>query len=103
MREPIDFPALSREDLLAWVAELQRQIAKLTANKKVLCAELEPRRRSRKRSGRKPGSGPFRYRESPPPEAITGPPVAVTARLAACPVCGGLPMEERVSVVDRIF
>lgn len=117
MSEPTDSPALSREELLAWVAELQRQIAELTANNEALRVELEQLMRSKKRQaapfskgtrapvpkppGRKPGSGPFRYREAPPPEAITEPPVDVTVTLAACPVCGGLLTEERVDVVYR--
>ena len=76
MSTPKDLPAWSREDLLALVAELQRQIAELTANNDTLRAELEQLTRSRKRQaapfskgtrvpapkppGRKPGSGPFR-------------------------------------------
>jgi transposase len=115
MSQPTDLPALSREDLLALVAELQRQIAELTANNDALRAELDELTRGGKRQaapfskgtrvpapkppGRKPGSGPFRYREAPPPEAITEPPVDVTVTLAACPVCGGLLTEERVDVV----
>jgi hypothetical protein len=117
MSEPTDFPALSREELLAWVAELQRQIAELTANNEALRAELEQLTRSKKRQaapfskgtrapapkppGRKPGSGLFRYREAPPPEASTEPPVEVTVTLAACRVCGGLLTEERIDVVYR--
>jgi len=78
---------LSREDLLALVVELQRQIAGLTANNQALRAELDQLTRSGTRQavpfskdirvpapkppGRKPGSGPFRYREAPPLEAIT--------------------------------
>jgi transposase len=117
MSEPPDLPALSREDLLALVVALQRQVAELTAHNDALRAELDQLTRSGKRQaapfskgtrvpapkppGRKPGSGPFRYREAPPPEAITEPPVDVTVTLAACPVCGGLLTEERVDLVYR--
>jgi transposase len=105
MTFPKDLASLSREDLLALVAELQRQIAEL-------CAEIEQLKRGGKRQaapfskgtrvtepkppGRKPGSGTFRYREAPPPEAITEPPVDVRVILEACPACGGPLAEERV-------
>jgi transposase len=105
MTFPKDLASLSREDLLALVAELQRQIAEL-------CAEIEQLKRGGKRQaapfskgtrvtepkppGRKPGSGTFRYREAPPPEAITEPPVDVRVILDACPACGGPLAEERV-------
>ncbi len=91
MIEPNHFPALSREELLALVSELQRQLAELRASNEALHAEIEQLKRGGKRQaapfskgtrvaepkppGRKPGSGPFRYREAPPPEAITEPPV----------------------------
>ena len=74
MSQPTDLPALSREDLLALVAELQRQIAELTANNDALRAELDQLTRGGKRQaapfskgtrvpapkppGRKPGSAP---------------------------------------------
>jgi hypothetical protein len=93
--------ALSREDLLALVAELQRQIAEWTASHEALRTEIEQLKRSGKRQaaplskgtrataakppGRKPGAGPFHYRGAPPPEAITEPPVDVTVTLEACP------------------
>jgi transposase len=114
-REPLH--ALSREDLVALVAELQRQIAELRASHEAMRAEIDQLKWGGKRQaapfskgtrvpepkppGRKPGVGPFRYREAPPPEAITEPPVEVTVTLAACPVCGGLLTEERVDVVYR--
>jgi transposase len=98
MTFPKDLASSSREDLLAFVAELQRQIAEL-------CAEIERLKRGGKRQaapcskgprvaepkppGRKPGTGPFHYREAPPPEAITEPPVDVQVTLDACPACGG--------------
>jgi transposase len=117
MIEPEHLPTLSREDLLALVAELQRQIAALTASHEALRAEIDELKRGGKRQaapfskgtrmaepkppGRKPGSGPFRYREVPPPETITEPPVDVRAFLEACPVCGGPLAEERVDFVYR--
>jgi transposase len=98
---------LSREELLALVAELQRPIAALRA-------EIDQLKRAGKRQaapfsqgtrvaepkppGRKPGSGTFRYREAPPPEAITEPPVEVKVTLDACPACGGPLAEERVDL-----
>ena len=105
---------LSREDLLAVVAELQRQIAALTATNEALRAEIDQLKRGGKRQaapfskgtrvtepkppGRKPGAGTFCYREAPPPEAITEPPVEVPVTLAACPACGGPLEEERVDL-----
>ena len=105
MIEPEPFPTLRREELLALVAELQRQIAAWRA-------EIDQLKRADKRQaapfskgaratepkppGRKPGSGTFRYREAPPPKAITEPPVDVKGTLDACPACGGPLAEERV-------
>jgi transposase len=107
MTLPKDLASLSREDLLVLVAELQHQIAELRA-------EIEQLKRGGKRQaapfsqgtrvadpkppGRKPGSGPCRYREAPPPEAITEPPVDVRVSLQACPACGGPWAEERVDL-----
>jgi transposase len=107
MTFPKDLASLSREDLLALVAELQRQIAELRA-------EIEQLKRGGKRQaapfskgtrvadpkppGRKPGSGTFRSREAPPPEAITEPPVDIRVTLDMCPACGGPLAEERVDL-----
>jgi len=98
MIEPRDLPALSREELLAWVVEWPRQITELRAeidqltrggkrqaapfSKGMRVAEPKP-------PGRQPGTGPFRSREAPPPEAITALPVDVQVTLDACPACGG--------------
>jgi transposase len=100
-----DPASLSRDDLLGLVAELQRQIAELRA-------EIEQLKRGRKRQaapfskgtrvadpkppGRKPGAGPFRYRESPRPEESTEPPVDVRVLVDACPACGGSLAAERI-------
>jgi transposase len=115
MIEAEHLPTMSREDLLALVTELQRQIAALTASNEALRAELEQLKRSGKRQaapfskgtratapkrpGRKPGEGPFRYRDPPPPEAITEPAVDVKVTLDGCPSCGGPLEEERVDFV----
>jgi transposase len=114
MIEPKHLSALSHEELVALVAELQRQIAELRASNETLRTEIEQLKRGGKRQaapfskgtrvtkskppGRKPGSGTFRYREAPPPEAITEPPVDVRVILDACPACGGPLAEERVDV-----
>jgi hypothetical protein len=88
--EPKDLPALSREELLALVVALQRQITEWRASHEALRVEIEQLKGGGKRQatpfsrgtrvtdpkppGRQPGSGTFRYREAPPPEALTSPP-----------------------------
>lgn len=105
MRLPEDIASLSREDLLALVAEQQRQIAQLTATIEALRAEIAQLKRSTKRQaapfakatrvshpkppGRKPGSGTFSFRQAPRPEEITEPPVEVPVTVETCPDCGG--------------
>ena len=119
--EPL--PGLSRDALLALVAEQQQQLvaqqrqrAELTARVEALQAEVERLRHGTKRQaapfskgtrvatpkrpGRKPGAGPFHYRDAPLPEAITEPPVDVPVTLEGCPTCGGPLEEERVDLVD---
>src|SRR5262249_10765108 len=119
MIAPERLALLSREELLAVVGELQRQmialqrqVAELATSKKALRAEIGELKRSGKRQatpfskgtrepepkrpGRKPGSGTFRYREAPPPEAITEPPVDVKVPRDTCPACGGGLVEARV-------
>jgi transposase len=115
MSEPKDVPALSREEVLALVVELQRQLAEWRASNENLRAELEQLKQGGKRQaapfsrgtrvtdpkppGRKPGSGTFRDREAPPPEALTEPPVEVPVTRDECPTCGGPLAEERVDFV----
>src|SRR5262247_1928007 len=110
MIEPRDLPALSREELLALVVELQRQMTELRA-------EIDQFKRGGKRQaapfskgtrvakpkppGRKPGAGPVRSREAPPPEAITALPGDVKVTLEACPAWGGPLEEERVDLAYR--
>lgn len=110
---------LSREDLLALVAELQGQVialqervVQLAADNQALLAENEQLKRSAKRQatpfskgtrakqpkrpGRKPGEGTFSFRQAPHPEEITESPVDVPVNLESCPACGGKLAEERV-------
>lgn len=105
MSEPRDLPALSREELLALVVELQRQITELRAEIDQLTRggkrQAAPfskgtRESAPKRPGRKPSSGTFRYREAPSAETITQPPVDVKVTVDACPTCGGPLAEEYV-------
>ena len=114
MTSPATPASLSQEELLALVAELQRQIADLTAGLEALQAENERLKRGAKRQaapfskgtwvsepkrpGRKLGTGTFCYRVAPPPEAITEPPVEVLVTLDACPTCAGQLAAERVDL-----
>jgi transposase len=107
-----DVKSLSREDLLALVAQLQQQVVDLTATVEELRAENShlqrgakrqaapfsrgTRTRQPKRPGRKPGQGTFSFRQAPSPEEITEPPVDVPVILEACPGCGGQLEQERV-------
>jgi transposase len=110
MLQPEHLPTLSREELLALVAELQRQSAALRAEidelkrggtRQAAPFSKDSRVAEPKRPGRKPGSGTFRYREAPLPEAITARPVDVHVSLDACPACGGPLAEERVDFAYR--
>jgi transposase len=113
-----DISTLSREDLLALVAELQRQVtalqeqvAQLAADNQELGAEVDRLSRQSKRQatpfskgtrsdqprrpGRKPGEGTFSFRQAPRPEEITEPAVNVPRTLEFCPRCGGKLKEQR--------
>lgn len=119
MSSPEDISTLNREDLLALVTQLQRQVtalqeqvAELAASNATLVAENEQLKRSTKRQatpfskgtrakqpkrpGRKPGQGTFSFRQTPRPEEITQPPVDVPVTLEACPGCGGKLKEHRM-------
>src|ERR687891_88582 len=121
MTTPEDMASLSREELLALVAELQRQVAvlqkqvtELSTRNQALAAENDQLKRSAKgqatpfakgtrvskpkRPGRKPGEGTFSFRQAPRPEEITEPPVKVPVTLECCPRCGGKLAEERVDL-----
>src|ERR687895_512622 len=109
-----DMESLSREELLALLAELQRQVAELTASNESLRGEIAELKRSTKRQaapfskgtrvsnpkrpGRQPGEGTFSFRQAPRPEEITEPPVNVPVTLECCPRCGGKLAEERVDL-----
>jgi transposase len=119
MNTPADIASLSREELLALVAEQQRQIPKLqgqlgevTTTIETLRVEVDRLQREQKRQavpfskgtrvrqpkrpGRKPGAGTFSFRQAPRPEEITEPPVEVPVALEACPGCGDRLVEERI-------
>ncbi|HZA23164.1 MAG TPA: transposase, partial [Dehalococcoidia bacterium] len=109
-----DMESLSREELLALLVELQRQVAELTANNASLRGEIAQLKRSTKRQaapfskgtrvcnakrpGRQPGSGTFSCRQAPRPEEITEPPVNVPVTLEDCPRCGEKLAEERIEL-----
>lgn len=119
MNMPEDILALSRENLLTLVVELQRQVmalqervTQLAADNQALLAENEQLKRSAKRQatpfskgtrshqpkrpGRQPGQGTFSFRQAPWPEEITQPPVNVPVTRESCPGCGGKLIEQRV-------
>src|ERR671918_1934816 len=109
-----DMDSLNREELLALLAELQRQVAELTASNESLRGEIAELKRSTKRQaapfskgtrvsqpkrpGREPGEGTFSFRQTPHPEEITEPPVNVPVTLESCLRCGGKLAEERVDL-----
>ena len=121
MTSPEDMASLSREELLALVAQLQRQVRALQAqvaqlatdNQELRVAVERLTRQSKrqatpfskgtrvskpKRPGRQPGSGTFSFRQAPKPEEITESPVEVPVTLEACPGCGAKLAEERVDL-----
>jgi transposase len=114
MKLPGDITSLSREELLVLVAQLERQVAQLSASLEGLQAENAQLQRSNKRQaapfskgtresqpkrpGREPGSGAFSFRRAPQPEEITEPPVEVPISQEACPGCGGRLAEEGVDL-----
>jgi transposase len=116
---PEDTASLSREELLALVAQLQhqvsqlqRQVAQLAASNETLQAENAELKRGAKRQaapfskgtraqqpkrpGRKSGEGTFSFRQAPRPEEITEPPMNVPVTLESCPTCGGKLAKQRV-------
>jgi hypothetical protein len=118
MSPPEDIDSLSREELLALVLQLQRKLIELEASVQDLRGEVDrltrekkrqaapfskgTRVRQPKRPGRKPGQGTFSFRQSPRPEEITEPPVAVPVILDSCPGCGGKLREQRVDPSARL-
>lgn len=114
MLKPNGTTSLSRDDLLALVVRLQRQVEELTAVNEALRQEVADLKRSGKRQaapfstgarvehpkrpGRKPGEGPFTCRKAPLPAQLTAPVVDVPVTAGACPACGGRLEPERVEV-----
>ena len=112
MSPPEDIDSLSREELLTLVLQLQRKLIELEASVQDLRGEVDRLTREKKRQaapfskgtrvrqpmrpGRKPGQGTFSFRQTPRPEEITEPPVAVPVILDSCPGCGGELREQRV-------
>ncbi len=117
MTSPEDMASLSREELLALVAQLQRQVralqaqvAQLATDNQELRVEVERLTRQSKRQatpfskgtrtkhptrpGRKPGQGTFSFRQAPSPEEITQPPVNVPVTRESCPGCDGKLIEQ---------
>jgi transposase len=119
MSSPEDIASLSREALVALVAELQRQVmmlqeqvVELAARNEALTTENAQLKRNvqrqatpfskgtrtkhPKRPGRRPGEGTFSFRQPPKSEEITEPPVNAPLTLESCPDCGGKLREQRV-------
>jgi transposase len=103
-RPPDDAQATEIERLERLVAELTELVARLQAENEELRRsgkrQATPfskgkRKQNPKRPGRKPGSGPFTYRQPPAPETVTNW-VEVPVTAARCPVCGGILETERV-------
>ena len=98
MPKKLAIDQLSREELIALVRELQRQIAELRQENERLrrsqhrqAAPFSKQRpvQNPKKPGRKKGQGPFRHREAPPVQ----PAKTVDADApSCCPFCGG-PLE----------
>src|ERR671919_636807 len=88
-----DMESLSREELLALLAELKRSTKRQAAPFSKGTRVSNP-----KRPGRKPGEGTFSFRQAPRPEEITEPPVNVPVTLECCPRCGEKLAEERVDL-----
>ena len=107
MKKPNDLTSLSRDELLAQVATLQREVEALRQENAALRRggkrQAAPfskgtRLAKPKRPGRKPGEGPFTCR--PAPLEATEPPVDVPVSEAVCPACGGELAPERVDMVS---
>lgn len=115
------FSSLGRDELVALVANLQdqvarlqRQVVQLTAANEELRKETTElkragkrqaapfskgtRRTNPKRPGRKPGMGFFSYRKPPSPDEVTELPVDVPVTADTCLGCGGRLQHEGVDV-----
>ncbi len=92
-----DLDSLSRDDLIRWILELQRQIEELRKQNEEFRRKEKrsaapfskgERKKSPKRPGRKPGQGDFSRRQEPA-GAGSDPPVDVPVEETTCPFCGG--------------
>jgi transposase len=93
-----DLDALSRDDLIRLILDLQRQIDELRKQNEELRRKDKrsaapfskgERKKNPKRPGRKPGRGEFSRRQQPPADASNCPPVDVPVEQTLCPFCGG--------------
>jgi hypothetical protein len=91
MKSPEDITSLSREELLAENAQLQRSVKRQATPFSKGTKVRQP-----KGPGGKPGSGTFSFRQAPRREEITEPPVEVPVTLEACPGCDGQLEKERI-------
>ena len=121
MTFPKQSESMSREDLVAQVCSLRRQVGRLQRQvehlsgvNEALRSEVEHLRRSAKRQaapfskgkrvskpkrpGRKAGKGSFSYRKPPLPEEISEPVVDVPVPVDRCSGCGGRLKQERVEL-----
>jgi transposase len=94
----LDLDALSRDDLIRLILELQRQVEELRKQNEELRRKDKrsaapfskgERKKNPKRPGRKPGQGEFSRRQGPPADASSSPPVDVPVEETRCPFCGG--------------
>jgi transposase len=119
MPTPTELARLGKQALLAFAAQVLRElatqnarVAELLRENAALKAQLEQRQRDAKRSaapfskgqrksqpkrpGRKPGQGHFTFRTLPTPDQWTAPPVEVRLPESICPCCGEPLQEQRV-------
>ncbi|MDQ2801536.1 MAG: IS66 family transposase [Pseudomonadota bacterium] len=119
MNESNKIQALSPAALLGRIEALEREVGELQRQNADLRAENERLRRrqqrqaapfskeapvaKRKRAGRKPGQGVFRYRQAPEATTLSEPPILAPVVESACPRCGGVLVadgEELASTTD---
>lgn len=96
MKVPADPGSLSREELIKLVRQLvelvQAQQAELEEHRRAAKRQAAPFSKGRKkgehrRPGRRPGEGPFAFREPPSPESVTD--FVDVPPPSGCPDCGG--------------
>jgi transposase len=83
-------------------AHLREEIARLqrTGKRQAAPFSREQPNPHPKPPGRKPGQGPFTYRDAPAPESFSEPLVQVPVTERVCPRCGGPLQEETVELVS---